>query len=122
MSRFLIFVCLFAAFAAAQQREPSKGIKIISAAYRPGSLVVNADVSRDGPGARIELHTKEKPLRARGAGLRLVSDDRYELIVEPLTAGGNTANPAPNPTPGDYRHIEIIVDFSDRMGKSNPAN
>jgi len=66
------------------------------------------------------LHTKEKPLRARGAELRLVSDDRYELIVEPLTAERNTANPA-SPTPGDYRHIEIIVDFSGRMGKSKPA-
>jgi glycogen debranching enzyme len=101
--------------------EPSKGIKIISAAYKPGSLVVNADVSQDGPGAPIELRTKEKPLRARGAGLRLVSDDRYKLIVEPLTAGANTANPAPNPAPGDYRHIEIIVDFSDRAAKSKPA-
>jgi glycogen debranching enzyme len=101
--------------------EPSKGIKIISAAYKPGSLVVNADVSQNGPGAPIELRTMEKPLRARGAELRSVSGDRYELIVEPLTAEGNTANPVPNPTPGNYRHIEIIVDFSDRMGKSNPT-
>ncbi len=30
MSRFLIFVCLFAAFAAAQQREPGKGINFYS--------------------------------------------------------------------------------------------
>jgi glycogen debranching enzyme len=94
--------------------EPSKGIKIVSAVYKPGSLLVNADVSQDGPGAPIELRTKEKPLRARGAALRLVSDDTYELIVEPLTAGASNPNSARNPTFGDYRHIEIIVDFSAR--------
>jgi hypothetical protein len=84
--------------------ESSKGIKIISAAYKTGSLVVKADVSRDG--SAIELRTKEKPLQASGAELRPVSGDRYELIVEP--------------TPGDYRHIEITVDFAARAGK--PAN
>jgi hypothetical protein len=81
--------------------ESSKGIKIISAAYKPGSLVVKADVSPDG--SAIELRTKEKPLRARGAALKPVSDDRYELIVEP--------------TPGAYRHIEITVDFAAKAGK-----
>jgi hypothetical protein len=91
--------------------DRSKGIKIISVAYKPGSLVVNADVSQYGPGAPIELHTTEKPLRASGAELRSITGDAYELIVEPL----------PNPTPGDYRHIEIIVNFSARTGKSKPA-
>jgi hypothetical protein len=76
--------------------EPSKQIKIISVAYKPGSLVVSADVSSDG--SVIELRTKEKPLRARGAELRPVSDEKYTLIIEP--------------TSGGYRHIEIIVDFA----------
>jgi hypothetical protein len=92
--------------------ERSKGIKIISAAYKPGSLVVNADVSQDG--SAIELRTKEKPLRARGAKLRLVSDERYELIVEPSTESIRSAT--------EYRHVEIVVDFSDRVGKSRPAS
>ncbi len=95
---------------------------MISVAYKPGSLVVNADVSQNSPAASIELRTMEKPLQARGAELRLVSDDTYELIVEPLTAGGNNKNSAAHPAPGDYRHIEIIVDFSDRVGKPARAH
>jgi hypothetical protein len=97
--------------------EPSKRIKIISAAYKPGSLVVIADVSQDG--SAIELRTKEKPLRVRGAELRAVSDERYELTVEPLAAGAHNANT--NSTLGDYRHIEIIVDFASRVGKPAKA-
>jgi hypothetical protein len=90
--------------------EPSKGIKIISATYKPGSLVVNADVSQDSPVASIELRTKEKPLRAHGATLSSVSGDTYELIVEPSATAANH----PNTTPGEYRHTEIAVDFSVR--------
>jgi glycogen debranching enzyme len=84
--------------------EPSKGIKIISAAYKSGSLVVSADVSEDG--SAMELLTKEKPLRARGAELRPASDGAYELIVEPLTTAGN------NPAPHGYRHIQITIHFA----------
>jgi hypothetical protein len=84
--------------------EPSKGIKIISAIYKPGSLVVNADVSQDG--ASIELRTKEKPLHAHEAELKLISGDVYELIVERSATAGK---------PGDYRHIEITVDFSAKL-------
>jgi hypothetical protein len=86
--------------------EPSKGIKIVSAAYKPGSLVVNADVSQAE--SAIELRTNEKPLRAHGAELKPVSDETYELIVQPLTTAGN------NPTSRRYRHIEITVDFAAR--------
>jgi glycogen debranching enzyme len=93
----------------------SKGIKIISAVYTPASLVVNADISQDG--SSIELRTKEKPLRAHGAELGLVSDDRYELMVEPSSAGENNAHSAANSTFGKYRHIEIIVDFAGGVGK-----
>jgi hypothetical protein len=99
--------------------EPSRGIKIISAAYKPASLVVKADVSQDG--SAIELHTKEKPLRVRGAELRLVSNGTYELRVEPSTAGDNSADSAANSTLGDYRRIEIIVDFAGRVGKPAKA-
>jgi len=93
----------------------SKGIKIISAVYTPASLVVNADISQDG--SSIELRTKEKPLRAHGAELRLVSDGTYELMVEPSPAGENNAHSAANSTFGKYRHIEIIVDFAGGVGK-----
>ncbi len=85
--------------------ETSKGIKIISAVYKSGSLVVNADVSQDG--SVIELRTKKKPLQARGAELRPVSDESYELIVEPNAVTASAG----------YRHIEIIVDFADSPGK-----
>jgi hypothetical protein len=90
--------------------EPSKATKIISAIYKPGSLVVNADVSQDS--APIELRTKEKPLQAHGAELKLISDDVYELIVERPPTAGTNLNPTRDLKPGDYRHIEITVDFS----------
>jgi hypothetical protein len=88
--------------------EPSKAIKIISAIYKPGSLVLNADVSQNSPAAPIELRTNEEPLQAHGAKLISVAKGTYELIIDPATAAGNNANPAP----GDYRHIEITVDFA----------
>jgi glycogen debranching enzyme len=97
----------------------SKGIKIISAVYTPASLVVNADISQDG--SSIELRTKEKPLRAHGAELRLVSDGTYELMVEPSPAGENNAHSAANSTFGKYRHIEIVVDFAGGVGKPAKA-
>jgi hypothetical protein len=101
--------------------DSSKGIKIISAAYKPGSLVVNADVSQDGPAATVELRTNEKPLQAHGAELRSVSTDRYDLVVDASVANALKADSVANPATGDYRHIEIVVDFSDSVGKSKPA-
>jgi len=86
--------------------EPSKGIKIISAAYKSGRLVVIADVFEAG--SAIELLTKEKPLRASGAELMPASDGTYKLMVEPLTTSGS------NPTPPAYRHIQITIDFAAR--------
>jgi glycogen debranching enzyme len=94
--------------------DRSKGIKIISVAYKPGSLVVNADVSQDGPASTIELRTNEEPLQARGAKLRSVAKGTYELIIDPLIPGGSPAT--------DYRGVQIVVDFSARVGKSKPAN
>ena len=94
--------------------EPSKGIKIISVAYKPGSLLVNADVSQDGSASTIELRTNEKPLRAHGAELKSVAKSTYKLNVDPSTSGGSS--------PTEYRHIQIVVDFSGRVGKSKPAN
>jgi glycogen debranching enzyme len=90
--------------------EASKGIKIISAAYKAGSLVVKADVPQGG--SAIELRTQEKPLRVRGAELRSLSNDRYDLIVQPSTAGEKNETSA-----GNYRHIEIMVDFAGSAGK-----
>jgi hypothetical protein len=84
--------------------ESSKAIKIISAIYKPGTLVLNADVSQNSPAAGIELRTNEEPLRAHGAKLMLIANGTYELIIDPST---------PAAAPGDYRHIEITVDFSD---------
>ena len=40
--------------------EPSKQIKITSVAYKPASLVMDADVSRDAPNSTIELRTDQK--------------------------------------------------------------
>jgi hypothetical protein len=94
--------------------EPSKGIKIIFVAYKPGSLRVNADVSRDAPASTIELRTNEKPLQARGAKLTSVAKSTYELIVDPATPGESPAT--------EYRHVQIVVDFSGRVVKSKPAN
>jgi glycogen debranching enzyme len=82
--------------------EPSKQIKITSVAYKPASLVVDADVSRDAPNSTVELRTNEKVLNVRGAKLRLVSDGVYELLVDP------EGNPGPE---AGYRHTEIVVDF-----------
>ncbi len=59
--------------------EPSKQIKITSVAYKPASLVVDADVSGDAPNSAIELRTDQKVLKVRGAKLTLVSDGVYDL-------------------------------------------
>ncbi len=86
--------------------EPSKQIKITSVTYKPASVVVDADVSRDAPNSTIELRTDQKVLKVRGAKLTPVSDGVYELVVEPA---GNTG-----PAPGQYGHTEIVVDFASK--------
>jgi hypothetical protein len=86
--------------------EPSKQIKITSAAYKPESLVVDADVSSDAPNSTIELRTDQKVLRVRGAKLTLISGGVYDLVVDPA---GNTG-----PAAGQYRRTEIVVDFAAR--------
>jgi glycogen debranching enzyme len=101
--------------------DSSKGIKVISATYKPGSLVVNADVSQDGPAATIHLRTNEKPLQAHGAELRSVSTGRYDLVVDASATNALKADSAAKPASGNYRHVQIIVDFADRVGKSKPA-
>jgi glycogen debranching enzyme len=83
--------------------EPSKQIKITSVAYKPASLVVDADVSRDAPNSTIELRTGQKVLKVRGAKPTLVSSGLYDLVVDPA---GNTG-----PSASQYRHTEIVVDF-----------
>ena len=87
--------------------EPSQRIKITAVAYKPTSLVVDADVSRDAPNSTIELRTEQKVLKVRGAKISLVSDGVYELLVDPA---GN-----PDPVAGEYRHTEIVVDFAARV-------
>ena len=59
--------------------EPSKQIKITSVAYKPASLVVDADVSRDAPNSTIELRTDQKVLKVSGAKLTPVSAGLYDL-------------------------------------------
>jgi glycogen debranching enzyme len=86
--------------------EPSKQIKITSVAYKPASLVVDADVSLEAPNSTIELRTDQKVLKVRGAKLMLVSTGVYDLLVDPP---GNT-----NPAAGQYSHTEIVVDFAAR--------
>jgi hypothetical protein len=86
--------------------EPSQRIKITSVAYKPASLVLGADVSRDALNSTIELRTDQKVLKVRGAKIRLISDGVYELLVDPA---GN-----PVPAAGEYRHTEIPVDFAAR--------
>jgi hypothetical protein len=83
--------------------EPSKQIKITSVAYKPASLVVDADVSRDAPNSTIELRTDQEVLKVRGANLTLVSDGIYDLLVD---LPGNSAH-----TAGEYRHTQIVVDL-----------
>jgi len=83
--------------------EPSKQIKITSVAYKPASLVVDADVSSDAPNATIELRTDQKVLKVRGAKLTLISGGVYDLVVDPA---GNTG-----PAAGQYGHTKIVVDF-----------
>ena len=80
--------------------DPSKGIKIISAIYKTGSLVVNAEVSHDSTAVPIEMRTNEQPRQVHGAKLKPVANNMYELIVDP---------PAAAP---EYHHIEITVDFA----------
>jgi hypothetical protein len=86
--------------------EPSKQIKITSVAYKPASLVVDADVSSDAPNSTIELRTDQKVLKVRGANLTLVSDGIYDLLVD---LPGNSAH-----TAGQYRHTQIVVDLGAR--------
>ena len=86
--------------------EPSQRIKITSVAYKPASLVLGADVSRDALNSTIELRTDQKVLKVRGAKIRLISDGVYELLVDPA---GN-----PVPAAGEYWHTEIVVDFAAR--------
>ena len=88
--------------------ERSKGTKIISVAYKPGSLVINADISQDNLATPIELHTNEKPLQIHGAKLKSPANGSYELVVDPSTAA--------TPIPGNYRHVEITVDFARSPG------
>jgi glycogen debranching enzyme len=84
--------------------EPSQGIKITSVVYKPASLVVDADVSSDGPNSIIELRTGQKVQQVRGAKLSPISDGVYDLIVD---AASN-----PSPAPGRYGHTQIVVDFA----------
>jgi hypothetical protein len=84
--------------------EPSKQIKITSVVYKPASLVVEADVTRDP--STIELRTEEKVLKVRGAKLTLVSVGVYDLAVDPAGDPGLAA--------GRYTHTEIFVDFAPR--------
>jgi glycogen debranching enzyme len=86
--------------------EPSQRINITAVAYKPTSLVVDADVSRDSPNSTIGLRTDQKVLKVRGAKISLISDGVYELLVDPA------GNPAP--AAGEYRHTEIVVDFAAR--------
>jgi hypothetical protein len=84
--------------------EPSQGIKITSAVYKPASLVVDADVSRNAPNSIIELRTGQKVQQVRGAKVNQISDGVYELLVDPASN--------PGPSPGRYGHIQIVVDFA----------
>jgi glycogen debranching enzyme len=86
--------------------EPSKQIKIISVTYKPASLVVEADVSREKPNSTIELRTDEKVLKVRGAKLTPVSAGVYDLAVDPAGDPGLAA--------GRYAHTQIVVDFAAR--------
>ena len=86
--------------------EPSKQIKITSVAYKPASLVVHADVSRDAPNATIELWTDQKVLKASGAKVEQGSDGAYDLLID---LPGNTGSAV-----SEYRRTEIVVDFAPR--------
>jgi glycogen debranching enzyme len=84
--------------------EPSQGIKITSVVYKPASLVVDADVSRDAPNSIIELRTGQKVLHVRGAKLSPISDGVDDLLVDPASN--------PGPAPGRYGHVQIVVDLA----------
>jgi hypothetical protein len=79
---------------------PSKGIKIISIAYKAKRLVVEADVSDDAPSSIIDLRTGEHPVGEHGAKLITVKPGEYELAVEPQAQDAG------------YRRVEITVDFA----------
>ncbi len=97
--------------------EPSKQIKITSVAYKPASLVIDADVSPDAPHSTIELRTDEKVLKARGAKLKLVSDGVYDLLVDPVS------NPVPPDNTGTPRSLSISLPGSClRNWSPGPAN
>jgi hypothetical protein len=93
-------ILLSVARAAPLVGEASKEIKITSVAYKPASLVVETDVTRDP--STIELRTDEKVLKVQGAKLTPVSAGVYDLAVDP--AGD----------PGRYTHTQIVVDFAPR--------
>ncbi len=86
--------------------ESSKQIKITSVSYKPASLVVDADVSREALNSTIELRTDQKVLKVRGAKLTPVSSGVYDLLVDRV---GD-----PSSTSGQYGHTEILVDFVSR--------
>ena len=81
--------------------ESSRGIKLTSVAYDSKTLVLKADVRRDGNSSVITLRTGEKPLGAHGAKLARIAQDEYQLIVD--------QTPVPDAV---YQHIEITVDFA----------
>jgi hypothetical protein len=92
--------------------ESSRGIKLTSVAYDSKTLVLRADVRRDGNASVITLRTSEKPLRAHGAKLVMIAQDEYQLTVDQnLTSDAM------------YQHIEITVDFcrQPRSAGRNPG-
>jgi glycogen debranching enzyme len=96
-------VLLSVSGAASLVGEPSTQVKITSVAYKAASLVLDADVSPDAPNSTIELRTDEKPLKVRGAKLKLASAGVYDLLIDLPGNAGHAAN--------EYRHAKIVVDF-----------
>ena len=86
--------------------EPSKQIKITSVAYKPASLVVDADVSSDAFNSTIELRTDQKVQKVSGAKLTPIAADLYDLRVDLPESAGSAAS--------DYGHTKIVVDFVGR--------
>jgi glycogen debranching enzyme len=84
--------------------EASQRIKITAVVYKPASLVLDADVSRNAPNSIIELRTGQRVLQVRGAKLNPISDGVYDLLVDPASN--------PSPAGGPYWHTQIVVDFA----------
>jgi mannosylglycerate hydrolase MGH1-like protein len=95
--------------------DSSKAIKLTAVTYQAASLVLNADVRRDGSNSTIELRTTERPLQAHGAKLSSDSPGLYELTVDPLATQLDQTQTAS--AASGYRHIQVIVDFAERAGK-----